>query len=153
MKSLCFMLLALLSASPAWSLTISPASLNLRPSGSYSLRTVQLTNTQQEPIVLSIRMAVSDILPDGRELRRPAEHEFTVVPNRVIIEPGATQVVIVQWRGPRELAQQQLYRIVVEQEPFRDLHQAAPESTNLQLDYRYRYVATVQMQSSRNHEE
>ena len=144
MKRLVMLLIAVLVTAQAWGLNLEPLSMRFTPSGRDSIRTFRVTNTQDESIAVRIQMTSRELQSNGEEFRRPADTEFMVFPNRLFLQPGQTQAVRVQWRGPASLEREQAYRIIVEQvavEQDRPTDEAT--SGGVSLAFMYRYVGAV----------
>jgi len=144
MKRIALLLIAMFVTAQAWGLNLEPLSMRFTPSGRDSIRTFRVTNTQEESIAVRIQMTTRELQANAEELRQPADAEFMVFPNRLFLEPGQTQAVRVQWRGPASLEREQAYRIIVEQvavEQERPTDVAT--SGGVSLAFMYRYVGAV----------
>jgi len=87
----------------------------LAPSGAGSVATFRISNDGQARIALRVSVLTRSIRPDGEEENGPAGELFAIYPTRLLVEPGATAPVKVQWRGPANPAIEGSYRFVVEE--------------------------------------
>ncbi len=144
MKRIALLLIAMFVTAQAWGLNLEPLSMRFTPSGRDSIRTFRVSNTQEQSIAVRIHMTTRELQANGEELRQPADAEFMVFPNRLFLEPGQTQAVRVQWRGPASLEREQAYRIIVEQVAVEQERPTdAASSGGVSLAFMYRYVGAV----------
>jgi fimbrial chaperone protein len=139
MKRLLLVLLALGSTSALWGLTLEPLTQEFAPTGRQAIRTYRVTNTQEQPVAVRLYMTTRRLTVEGKEEREDASELLLIFPARMILEPGQSQAVRVQWRGgvpeDRELA----FRFIAEQVPVR----GGEGRAGLQLNFTYRYEASV----------
>jgi fimbrial chaperone protein len=128
------LLLSLASVS-AFAFDFRPITQDFAPEGADAMRTFRVTNTGNEEIAVRISMFSRALEEDGSEVRTEVDDEFVVFPSRVVVEPGNTQVIRVQWRGG-PVESEQAYRIVAEQLPV-DFNAEDEEGSNLNILFRY----------------
>lgn len=144
MKRIALLIIAIFVTAQAWGLNLEPLSMRFTPNGRDSIRTFRVSNTQEESVAVRIQMTTRELQANGEELRQPADAEFMVFPNRLFLEPGQTQAVRVQWRGPASLEHEQAYRIIVEQVAVEQERQTdTPPPAGVSLAFMYRYVGAV----------
>lgn len=95
--------------------TLEPMVMLLAPSGAGSVATFKIKNDGAERIAVKLSVLTRSVSPEGTETNAPAGNLFSVYPNRVLVEPGATSVFKVQWKGGGELEAEKCFRIVAEQ--------------------------------------
>lgn len=127
----------------AWSMNVEPLSARFAPTGRESIQTYRITNTQSQPIAVRIRTTTRELQPNGEEVRNPAEEMFLVFPGRLLLQPGQTQAVRVQWRGSSDLPREEAYRIIFEQVAVDDSADATGDSAGVSLSFMYRYVGAL----------
>ncbi|MFW5828223.1 MAG: fimbria/pilus periplasmic chaperone [Alkalispirochaeta sp.] len=133
----------ILFVTPAmWSMNVEPLSASFAPTGRDSIRTYRITNTQTEAIAVRIRTTSRELERNGDETRNPVEDEFLVFPGRLLLQPGQTQAVRVQWRGGA-VTQEQAYRIIFEQVAVEDIDEDEGSGGGVTLSFMYRYVGAV----------
>jgi fimbrial chaperone protein len=130
--------LLLLTAIPAvlQAFRFEPISREFAPQGAASVRTFQVTNTNQSRIAVRVRMTTRSLTPSGEEVRRDASPQFVVFPSRLVLEPDQSQTIRVQWSGPESLEQERSYRIIAEQLPV-DFAEEGGDGANLKILFRY----------------
>jgi fimbrial chaperone protein len=142
MRQLSVLLSLVLLATQAWGLNLEPLAQGFAASGRESIRTFRITNTQPQDIAVRVYMTTREISQDGIETRREADTLFTVFPARLLLAPGRSQAVRVQWRGRRQIDRELPFRIVVEQVPVTGSAETGGQS-GVSLNFLYRYVGSV----------
>lgn len=145
-------LLALLvsTASPALAAVLfsfSPISASFAPSGKGSSQAYTLTNTSPDQVLtVELYVMTRELGLNGEETnnRDKAEADFAIYPPQVILQPGETQVVRVNWLGdpkpPKELA----YRLIAEQLPVdTDTKTTTNQNRTIAITTLIRYAGSV----------
>jgi fimbrial chaperone protein len=99
------------------------------------MRTFRISNSGSRAIAVRLSIYSRSLAPDGEELREEAGSDFVVFPARVVVDPGRSQVVRVQWRGG-PVSSEQAYRLIAEQVPV-DFQNAENGDANLNILFRY----------------
>jgi len=99
-------------------LSLEPLSQVYTTSVSGRVHTFRVINTQSDPISVRLRMTTRDQLSNGQELREDASDQWVIFPRQLILQPGATQSVRVQYTGTDTLTAEAAYRIIAEQLPI-----------------------------------
>lgn len=115
--SLLFFVATLLFALEAWAYRVQPMSYDLSPSGAGTQQTLRIENTRDFPLTLEILAYSIEFDDTGAETYESAEDDFLIFPPQMIIEPGASQAIRVQYVGDPALDVSKSYRIRVEQIP------------------------------------
>ena len=115
--SLLLFIATLLCALEALAYRVQPMSYDLAPSGAGTQQTLRIENTRDFPLTLEILAYSIDFDETGAETYESAEDDFLIFPPQMIIEPGASQAVRVQYVGDPALEVSKSYRIRVEQIP------------------------------------
>lgn len=97
---------------------LSPLNATYYPSGVESVKTYKLTNDSDFPIAIEISANKRYIDLNGNEYTEPAMQYFSIQPSKMIIKPATTQIVRVQYRGPKTVTKEMAFRIVSEQIPY-----------------------------------
>lgn len=93
---------------------LSPLSATFDAKGRNSSKVYTVTNDSEAPIAIQFKAMKRILNPDGSESMQDGSQFFSIQPNKVIINPGDSALIRVQYRGPqptRELS----FRIVSEQ--------------------------------------
>ena len=120
-KGLLFLLvaiLALFSTQNLMAYQLSPLTATYAPSGVNSANSYTIVNDSDSPIAIQINVLKRIIDKDGIEVNEEAPNYFSVQPSKMIIQPQSTQIVRVQYRGPRTVTKEMSFRIIAEQIPY-----------------------------------
>jgi len=120
----------------SWSFSFDPISVSFSPEGRESTRSFRLKNDGDDYIAIRISMFHREISIEGEETRAPADHLFTVYPDRVVVKPNSTQTVRVKWNGPADIEREECFRILAEQLPV-DFSSGSPEESGVKIILRY----------------
>ena len=117
-KQKVFLIVALLvlSASvPLFAFQFSPLEQEFSPSGTNSTKTYTIVNDSNDSIAVEISALTRDLDKDGKELNETAAAYFSIVPSKVIVKPQSSQIIRVQYRGPRTVPTELAFRLRAEQ--------------------------------------
>jgi fimbrial chaperone protein len=124
------------AAGPAQAYRVEPMSVELEPSGRHSQNAFRIYNDGSEPLAVEVRLARRTIAEDGTETLTPIGDELILFPPQMIVRPGQSQAVRVQWKGPPTLDREQNYRIITEQLPV-NLERARVGNALIGMTLRY----------------
>ena len=96
---------------------VSPMVVDVEPSGRASTARVTVTNPEQTPFPLEVRMFRGDISEDGELDLIPADEQFLVFPAQAVIAPNAQQVFRIQYVADPGLSKSEIYYMAVKQLP------------------------------------
>jgi fimbrial chaperone protein len=130
----------LASAPPAAAFRLVPIEMEFATAGSGAMQVFRVENDRTEPAAIEMRMMARDMEPDGTDRLAPAEEDFVVHPQQIVLMPGQSQSVRVQYIGTRALRAERAYRLIAEQLPV-DLGGSGPQGGQVRL--LVRYVASV----------
>lgn len=113
-------LILLLAAccSPLFAFQFEPLVQNFDVSGPDATKTFTITNDSDDIIAVVVSALVRTQDAEGNEVNSDASRYFNIQPSRILIQPQSSQIVRVQYRGPRTLPQELSFRIVAEQIPY-----------------------------------
>jgi P pilus assembly chaperone PapD len=106
---------AVISLAPLGAFSLEPMSLLVSSSGAGSIATFKIKNDGGERIAVKLSVLTRSVTPEGKEENAPAGNLFAIYPARVLVEPGASSVFKVQWKGPANLEAERCFRVVAEQ--------------------------------------
>jgi fimbrial chaperone protein len=89
----------------------SPLEQTFAPSGAESTKTYTIVNDSDDSIAIEISVETRDQDEFGNELNSDASAYFSIVPAKVIVKPQSTQIVRVQYRGPRTVTNELSFRL------------------------------------------
>jgi len=125
-------------AAGAGAFTLEPMSTLLAPSGAGSVATFRIKNDGSERVAVRLEVLSRGLSPEGKETNEAAGSLFVVYPARVLIEPGATAVAKLQWKGPQKPDSELPFRLLAEQVSV----DPAPDASS-GIKMRFRYLASV----------
>jgi len=105
------------SSFPAAALKISPFKAAM-VAGTDTSKVFHVENNSSESAAVQISMETWSITPEGTEVNRDAEDEFTVFPAQVVLKPHERRAVRIQWLGSDLPQKEKAYRVLAEQIPI-----------------------------------
>ena len=117
-KKLCVFLLMMVVTMSVFAYQLSPLSVSYDPKGAGSAKVYTITNDSGSPIAIQIKPLKRMVDKNGEEYTENANAYFSIQPQKMIIKPGATQLVRVQYRGPQTVTKEMSFRIQAEQIPY-----------------------------------
>lgn len=93
---------------------VSPLSAEFDARGKESSKVYTITNDGDRQIAIELKAYIRKQNPDGSEKLDDASMYFTIQPSKVIIAPGSSQLVRVQYRGPQPKREAN-FRIIADQ--------------------------------------
>ncbi|TVR73809.1 MAG: molecular chaperone [Spirochaetaceae bacterium] len=104
-------------AIPAQALSLEPLTHVFGTSAAGRIHTYRVINTQDREIAVRIRVTTRDHDAQGREFREDASDQWLLFPARMVLAPGQSQSVRVQFNGPGGTERERAFRIIAEQLP------------------------------------
>lgn len=99
---------------------VAPMTYELSPSGTGASTVLRLENTNQAPITIEVVVERRAWDVDGNETRTPAEDDFVVLPPQMVVQPGRTQAIRVQYVGAPVVDDTAMYVVSLNQVPVKD---------------------------------
>lgn len=141
-KSLLILLLLVISAS-LFAYQLTPLNVTFDPSGSGAAKVYTITNDSDSPIAIKMSAVKRIIDTSGEEYNEDASSYFSIQPSKMIIKPQSTQIVRVQYRGPRTVTRELSFRIISEQIPYSKGAQVETEGQMISFLFVYSTSAYV----------
>ncbi len=116
---------------------LTPMKIELTSQGPRRSTSLTIENTTPEAIAVQVRVLTREVLPDGSERNEPMEGLFRVYPSQIIVRPGATQVLRLQYAGPPEIDVEQAYRLEARQLPIDVDNPDGETATGVRIVLRY----------------
>lgn len=129
------LLASLIAASPAAAFKLTPIEAEFT-AGRQSTQTFKVENPGTRAVAIEISVHRRDMALDGSDQLTPAPEDFVVFPDQIVLMPGQSQSVRVQWTGSEAPAVETAYRLLAEQIPV-DLDGSGGERSGLELLVRY----------------
>ena len=122
----------------------SPLNVTFEPSGGGSAKVYTIVNDSDSAIAIEVSAVKRSITIDGEEYNEHASQYFTIQPSKMIINPQSTQLVRVQYRGPRTVTEELSFRIISEQIPYSTGAKSEGEGQMISFLFVYSTSAYVQ---------
>ncbi len=141
-KSVLLLLLLILSVS-LFAYQLTPLNVTFDSSGSGAAKVYTITNDSDSPIAIKMSAVKRSIDTNGEEYNEDAASYFSIQPSKMIIKPQSTQIVRVQYRGPRTVTKELSFRIISEQIPYSKGAQVETEGQMISFLFVYSTSAYV----------
>lgn len=141
-KTLLFLLLLILSVS-VYAYQLTPLNVTFDPSGSGAAKVYTITNDSDSPIAIKMSAVKRSIDTNGEEYNDDASSYFSIQPSKMIIKPQSSQIVRVQYRGPKTVTRELSFRIISEQIPYSKGAQVETEGQMISFLFVYSTSAYV----------
>ena len=122
----------------------SPLNVTFEPSGGGLAKVYTIVNDSDSAIAIEVSAVKRSITIDGEEYNEDASQYFTIQPSKMIINPQSTQLVRVQYRGPRTVTEELSFRIISEQIPYSTGAKSEGEGQMISFLFVYSTSAYVQ---------
>jgi fimbrial chaperone protein len=143
-----FLCLLLWGAAPAFALKLMPFRAVMQIRQANVSQVFRIENNSNEPAAIEVKIQTWDFLPDGSEVNTPADADFIVFPAQVVLAPGESRGVRVQWTGREKPVREKAYRLVAQQLPI-DLKKMQPV-TGPSLRIMVRFKAALYVRANPN---
>lgn len=98
---------------------VVPLTIELEPTGRGSQGQFRVINDTERPVALQVTIQKREIGLDGKDILSPVEEgQFVLFPPQMVLRPGQSQAVRVQWRGDPAPAGELAFRVITEQLPI-----------------------------------
>tara|TARA_R110000796_G_scaffold221657_2_gene337812 strand:- start:3066 stop:3821 length:756 start_codon:yes stop_codon:yes gene_type:complete len=122
----------------------APIVAQFSPTGSGTAKTFVVRNTHKEPIALQIEVYRRSADEMGNETREAEYDDFIVTPPQMVLAPGQSQSIRVQWVGESSPDTELAYRLVVEQLPIPYKGDGStPQGVAVDVKLGFRYEAAL----------
>ncbi len=122
-------------AAPAAAFKMTPIELTFPLEGRETRQSVVLQNETAEPAAIEITVHKRTMTRDGKDVLDGPVQDFLVVPSQVVLMPGRSQTVRIQWQG-QPVEQEAAYRLIAEQLAV-DIGEAVQQGGRMRLLVRY----------------
>jgi len=113
-----------------------PIEMEFDPSGRRATQIFRIENENRAPAAIEIHVMNRSMGRDGEDILEDAGDDWVVFPEQIILEPGETQSIRVQWVGDANPSKELSYRLIAEQLPI-DIGQAPAQGGQVRLLVRY----------------
>ena len=130
----------LLAAAPAGAFRLVPIEMEFAPSGRDATRTFSVTNESSEPVAVEVTIKARAMTETGDDQLTDAYDDWVVFPEQLILQPGETQSIRVQWIGQAAPAKELPFRLIAEQQAV-DI--GRPPAQGGQVRLLVKYIASL----------
>jgi len=123
----------------------SPLEQTFSPTGAENTKTYTIVNDSNDSIAVEISALTRSQNSRGEEINSPATQYFSIVPNKTIVKPQSSQIVRVQYRGPKTTTSELSFRIRAEQVPY---SKGKNTEDNSMFNFLYVYTTSAYVQPS-----
>ena len=128
----------LLCPTPTLAFKLVPFKADFTPAGRGAQQLFRVVNDGPVPVAVQVKMAHRVMKLDGTEDLPPADKDFVVYPQQLVIPAAGSRSVRVQYVGDAAPKHEIAYRIVAEQLPVQlDKEKAGTNQAGLQVMVRY----------------
>lgn len=138
--------LAALALGTVCAFSFSPLEQVFAPKGSDSTKIYTIINDSDDAVAIMLKALVRDQKQNGDEVNTDASRYFSIVPNKLIVNPRGTQIVRVQYKGPQTVTTELSFRLRAEQVPYSQGRQ--PTNQNM-FNFLYIYTTSLYVSPSR----
>jgi fimbrial chaperone protein len=124
-----------LMAAPAYAFKLTPIEAEFGP-GRLASQTFKVENSGAKPVAIELSVFSRAMAANGEDVLAPAPDDFELFPDQILLQPGETQSVRVQWTGSSAPATEIAYRLMAEQLPI-DIGSDGAERSGLKLLVKY----------------
>lgn len=117
-NSLLFILFIAILLSSLSAYQFSPMVETFTPSGVNSSKVYTINNDSDSAIAIQVKAVKRMVNKDGSESNEDASAYFSIQPAKVIVKANSSQLVRVQYRGPKTVNKEMSFRIISEQIPY-----------------------------------
>ncbi|MFA6775610.1 MAG: fimbria/pilus periplasmic chaperone [Sphaerochaetaceae bacterium] len=118
----------------------SPLEQSFAPTGVESTKTYTIVNDSDDSIAITITALIRDQDENGQEVNQSAAKYFSIQPAKVIVKAQSSQIIRVQYRGPRTVTNELSFRIKAEQIAYNKGKQSTDKGM---FNFLYNYVTSA----------
>ena len=133
------LVVALITPVTAHAFKLVPMSVKMTSSGRGASEIFVVDNSGAKPIAVEMKIFIRNMTEEGEDVLTESEDDFIVFPAQMIVMPGQSQSVRIQWMG-QEPDKELAYRLVAEQLPL-NLEEEVNDGGRINVVFRY--VASV----------
>lgn len=102
----------------AQAVSLVPMEMEFAVQGRNATRVFRIDNPGDEPAAVEVSARTRRVDEDGTEHQDDADDDFAIFPRQIVLRPGQSQAVRVQWLGKAPPATELAYRLIAEQLPL-----------------------------------
>jgi len=118
----------------------SPLEQSFSASGADNTKTYTIVNDSDDSIAITITALIRDQDENGQEVNQPATNYFSIQPSKVIVKAQSSQIIRVQYRGPKTVTNELSFRIKAEQIAYNKGKQSTDKGM---FNFLYNYITSA----------
>jgi fimbrial chaperone protein len=141
---------------PVFAVRMVPIVAEATTSGEPVEQSFRVDNPSGSPAAVEITVLKRSTTLDGEEVRESAVDEFVVFPEQMVLMPGESQLIRIQWLGKTQLTSELAYRVIAEELPVDfagEQEKAVGTGPAIHLLMRYEGMLYIQPPRTRAHVE
>jgi fimbrial chaperone protein len=103
----------------AKAMSVSPPDLEMSTAGAKSRAAITVKNPGLSPLPIQVLTFQMELSEKGEQTLTPSTGDFSIFPSTVLIPPGSTQVIRIQWTGSAKLLQSKHFMLTIGQVPVK----------------------------------
>ncbi len=139
-------LLSLLVSTSAFAYQFSPLEQTFGVSGAETTKTYTIVNDSDDSIAVTISALIRDQDGNGKEVNQPATNYFSIQPSKVIVKAQSSQIIRVQYRGPKTVTNELSFRIKAEQIAY---NKGRQNTDSGMFNFLYNYITSAYVSPSK----
>jgi fimbrial chaperone protein len=145
----------LLCCSSVSAIRMVPIVAEVRSDGAPVEQSFRVDNPSGNPAAVEISVLKRSTSLEGEEIRQSTGDEFVIFPEQMVLMPGESQLVRIQWLGKTQVVEEMAYRVIAEELPvdFSKEQQHLESGPKLSLLMRYEGMLYIQPPQGRAHVE
>mgnify|MGYP001427376761 CR=1 FL=1 len=124
----------------------SPLEQTFSATGAGNTKTYTIVNDSDDSIAITITALIRDQDENGQEVNQPATNYFSIQPSKVIVKAQSSQIIRVQYRGPKTVTNELSFRIKAEQISYNKGKQSTDKGM---FNFLYNYITSAYIEPSK----
>lgn len=132
--------------SSVFGIRMVPIVAEVKSGGDPVEQSFRVDNPSGSPAAVEISVLRRRTTLDGEETREPTGDEFVIFPEQMVLMPGESQLIRIQWLGKIQVVEELAYRVIAEELPvdFAGEQQALGSGPRINLLMRYEGMLYIQ---------
>jgi len=131
---------------PVFAIRMVPIVAEVTSGGDSVEQNFRVDNPSGSPAAVEISVFRRSTTLDGEEIREPADEQIVIFPEQMVLLPGESQLVRIQWLGKTPVTDELAYRVIAEQLPvdFAEAQTIVAGGPTINLLMRYEGMLYIQ---------
>lgn len=124
------------TSGPAQAFRLVPIEMDFAPSGRDATKTFSISNDAADPVAVEVTIMSRTMAESGQDQLADASDTWVVFPEQIVLQPGETQTIRVQWIGNPAPTKEIPFRLIAEQLAI-DIGKAPAQGGQVRLLVKY----------------